>query len=278
MLECVNNGQVYFGKAMPAGSSTTPTFKKVIIKSTSIPTASAANANEMYIYAGETNSTYTHGYIYENQYVPTYEGSITFTPATVTVTDANFAAFLNEWKQYLSNPTAITHGTFTYDASSSIWRLEGFDADNTQVGVLQLYQEDYEDSGFVFTGTFEDDDSLTFVSTISTSSSSYQWVRIDVQPGGGSVKFVPALPAQGEPQYIYGVVRDELSREGYAIVQLFMWYNNNWYAAGAYDVDIDPDQLVYRDNIPYATSSLVGGIKSSYDATTNTWTVTTESI
>lgn len=249
---------------------------RIIIKDSVIPEASAKNAGYMYIYTGETNSTYTHGYIYENQYVPSYEGSITFTPSTVTVTEENFSAFLNEWKQYLPNPTAITHGTFTYDAASKLWRLEGFDADNNQVGVLQLYQQDYEDGGFVFSGTFEDGYSLTFVSTITTSSSSYQWVRIDVQPGGGSVKFVPALPANGESQYIYGVVRDELSREGYAIVQLFMWYNNNWCAAGAFDVDIDPDQLVYKDNIPVATASTFGGVKVEFDETTGTLNIKTE--
>ena len=272
------NNTVYLGKAMPASSGIMPTFKKVIIKDTTIPTASAANAGYMYCYAGETNATYTHGYIYENQYTPTYDGTITFSPATISVTDANYSAFLTSGIQYIPDPSAVTHGTMTYHENSTIWRMVCLDADDNQVGVRQLYQSDYEDAGFVFTGTFQDGDVVNFTTTISEASSSYQWKRIDVQPGGGSVKFVPELPAEGEEQYVYGVVLSETTRDGYGIIQLFMWYNDNWYAAGAFDVDIDPDQLVYKDNIPYATSSLVGGIKQSFDSATGTWTIITEDL
>lgn len=42
---------------------------KIIVKSDTIPTASAANAGYIYIYTGATNATYTHGYIYENKLV-----------------------------------------------------------------------------------------------------------------------------------------------------------------------------------------------------------------
>lgn len=236
-----------------------PLFKKIIIKDTTIPTASADNANEMYIYAGQTNATYTHGYIYENQYTPSYTGSITFDPATISVSDADYGAFLTAGTRYIENPTAITHGTMTYHGVSAIWRMECYDANNTLVGARQLYQSDYEDAGFVFTGTFSDGDVVNFTTSIEVASSSYQWVRIDVQPGGGSVKFVPELPAEGEEQYIYGVVLDEVTRDNYAIVQLFMWYNDQWAAAGAYDVDINPHGIVYE---------------SSFDASTNTWNVT----
>ena len=253
-----------------------PLFNKIIIKDSTIPAASASNVGAVYMYVGETDANYVHGYIYENRYAPNYSGTITFSPASVTVTDANYSAFLNAGKEYIADPSSVTHGTFTYHANSTIWRMVCLNADNEQVGVRQLYQSDYEDAGFVFTGTFEDGDELSFTTSIEQASSSYQWVRTDVQPGGGSVKFVPELPAEGEEQYIYGVVLEETTREGYGIIQLFMWYNDNWYAAGAFDVDIDPSQLVYRDNIPYATSSLVGGIKQTFDAATGTWTVVTE--
>lgn len=272
------NDTVYLGKAMPASSGIMPTFEKVIIKSSTIPTASASNAGYMYIYDGETNSTYTHGYIYENQYVPNYSGTITFSPAGISVSDENFSSFLNTWKQYLTTPTLVTNGTITYRAGGDLWRMVMIDANGQQIGTLQLYQSDYEDSGFTFPAEPQDGDEYTFTTTITESSSSYQWVRIDVQPGGGSVKFVPELPAQGEERYIYGVVLEETTREGYGIIQLFMWYNDNWYAAGAFDVDIDPSQIVYKDNIPYATSDKVGGIKQSFDATTGTWTVTTDNL
>ena len=39
--------------------------KKVIIKSDSIPEASEKNLGDMYIFSGETNHSFVHGYIYE---------------------------------------------------------------------------------------------------------------------------------------------------------------------------------------------------------------------
>jgi hypothetical protein len=255
-----------------------PLFNKIIIKDSVNPTASSSNAGAVYMYVGETNDNYVHGFIYENRYVPNYSGTITFSPAGISVSDENFSSFLNKWKQYLTTPTLVTNGTITYHGSSAIWKMVMKDANNQQIGTLQLYQSDYEDSGFTFPADPQDGDEYTFTTTITESSSSYQWVRTDVQPGGGTVKFVPELPAQGEERYIYGVVREETTRDGYGIIQLFMWYNDNWRAAGAYDVDIDPSQLVYKDNIPYATSTKVGGIKQEFDATTGTWTVTTDNI
>lgn len=252
------NGPQQAVKTYNVGGGITPTLNKVIIKDAVIPTASADNAGYMYIYDGQTNSTYTHGYIYENQYVPNYSGTITFSPAGISVSDENFSSFLNTWKQYLNTPTLVTNGTITYFADSDLWRMVMKDANNQQIGVLQLYQQDYEDSGFTFPANPQDGDEYTFTTTITESSSSYQWVRIDVQPGGGTVKFVPELPSQGEERYIYGVVLEETTREGYGIIQLFMWYNDNWYAAGAFDVDISPNGIVYEQ---------------SFDTTTNTWTV-----
>lgn len=42
--------------------------------------------------------------------------------------------------------------------------------------------------------------------------------------------------------------------------------------------NIDPSQIVYKDNIPYATADKVGGIKQSFDASTGTWTIITEDL
>lgn len=162
------------------------TEDKIIIKSATIPTASSSNYGYMYCYNGETNATYTHGYIYENKKEATYEGSITFTPNTITVSDEDFSAFLNAGIEYMPEPDKVTHGTMTYHYASGIWRLVGYDENNVEVGHRQLYQPDYEDAGFVFSGSFEDGDELTFVSTIEESSVSYSWVRVDVQPAGSA--------------------------------------------------------------------------------------------
>lgn len=42
------------------------TFDDIIIKSETIPDATEASAGSVYMYMGETNPTYTHGYIYQN--------------------------------------------------------------------------------------------------------------------------------------------------------------------------------------------------------------------
>lgn len=112
----------------------------------------------------------------------------------------------------------------------------------------------------------------------------------------GIIKVVASLPLVGESKYLYGLLMNELDRDGYGIIQFFVWNNGEWLASGAYSVDIDPDTLIYKTDknvangvaglnssaqlnssvIPYATSSAVGGIKQSFDDTTNTWTVITE--
>ena len=114
----------------------------------------------------------------------------------------------------------------------------------------------------------------------------------------GIIKVVASLPLVGESKYLYGLLMNELDRDGYGIIQFFVWNNGEWLASGAYSIDIDPDTLLYKTDknvangvaglnsdaqlagaqIPYATSSSVGGIKQSFDATTGTWTVITESI
>lgn len=237
-----------------------PLFKKIIIKDTTIPAASAANANEMYIYAGATNDTYTHGYIYENQYTPTFEGIITFDPAVITVSTADYGAFLTAGTQYISNPTSITHGTMTYHSSSAIWRMDCYDESNNLVGYRQLYQSDYEDAGFVFTGTFEDEDVVNFTTSITESSSSYQWVRIDVQPNSGSSvrpQYVDTLPEEGEEGTLY-LVNTGVTRDGYAIFQMFVWKADasEYVAIGAYDVGIDPNGIVYEQSFNTGTNTM----------------------
>lgn len=94
------------------------------------------------------------------------------------------------------------------------------------------------------------------------------------------VTIVTALPQEGRTNTVYGIIQDEMTREGYPIIQLFVWdaEEEYYYSIAAYSIDIDPEELVYEDNIPYATPSKVGGIKSSWNAATGTWTVITEEI
>lgn len=94
------------------------------------------------------------------------------------------------------------------------------------------------------------------------------------------VQIVEELPATGDGKSVYGVIQDEMTRDGYPIVQLFCWdvEDELWYAIGAYSIDIDPNGIVYEDSVPYATSTRVGGFKETFDAATGTWTVITEDL
>lgn len=94
------------------------------------------------------------------------------------------------------------------------------------------------------------------------------------------VQIVEELPATGDGKSVYGVIQDEMTRDGYPIVQLFCWDVDEelWYAIAAYSIDINPNGIVYVDSVPYATSTRVGGFKETFSASTGTWTVTTEGL
>lgn len=156
----------------------------IIVKSTTMPTASTTPAGAVYQYVGATNANYTHGYIYENVATTTYSSTVTFEPATlssstIACSGDDFAAFVAQWGS--GDITTITHGTLTYDQSGGLLVFVGKDAEETTVCTFQLYTQDYEDAGFTITGTLQDGDVFAFTTAI-TASTSYAWTRIDVQP------------------------------------------------------------------------------------------------
>lgn len=161
---------------------------KVVNKAAVLPAAGASNVGKVYMYSGETDATYTHGYIYECQATTVYEDTTTFQPATLsgTVVTATSGAVANLCAEYITGDiTEIVSGTMTYDNASDLWVFVGKDSEDNTVGTFQVYQLDYEDAGFTFTGTPVDGDVVSFVTEI-TASSTYSWVRIDVQPAGSS--------------------------------------------------------------------------------------------
>lgn len=167
-------------------------YTKVVSKTKTMPVAGADNANMIYLYDGPTNATYTHGYVYENKKTATYTSTVSFEPATLSGTTVacsgdDFAEFL---ATYMPNIADITHGTMTYIQAADLWRIEGLDADDETVDAFQVYQEDYELAGFTFTGTPEDGDVVDFTCSITETSASYAWERIDVQPAGDSTQVV----------------------------------------------------------------------------------------
>ena len=177
---------LFLGAAKPgSGSGGQIDYSRVVEKTTEIPTASELNYKSLYMYVGETNANYTHGYIYECQKTSiTYTGTVSFEAATlsgttVTCDGDDFAEFLTEAG---ADPTPIVSGTMTYDAGAGGWRLVGKDADDQTVTNFLEYNEDYADHGFVFTGTPEDGDVIAFTCTVEEDTVLYAWVRLDVQP------------------------------------------------------------------------------------------------
>ena len=150
-----------------------------------LPTADADSAGKFYLYNGETDASYTHGYIYECVATPTYTDTTTFEPATLsgTVVTATTGALSGLAGTYIhADVTSIVSGTLTYDLAGELWVFYGYDADNNEVGHFQLYQQDYVDAGFTFTGTPQDGDVVAFTTTITQTGYTYAWVRVDVQP------------------------------------------------------------------------------------------------
>lgn len=155
-----------------------------IIVSEQMPIASASNYKEVRIYTGKTDITYTKGYIYENQKDATYTASVTFGAASISGTTVycsadDFGAFVKEASAGQTDPLNIVSGTMTYVAAADLWIFVGKDSEGETVDSYQVYQGDYELAGFVFTGTPEDGDIISFTCSISEKSADYAWIKIN---------------------------------------------------------------------------------------------------
>lgn len=178
---------IFLGSAKPGSGSGggAVDYTKVVSKTKTMPTAGADNLNIIYLYEGETDANYTHGYVYENHKTATYTGTVSFEAATLSGTTVacsgdDFAVFL---ATYMTNITDITQGTITYIQAADLWRIEGKNSGGETVDSFQVYQEDYELAGFTFTGTPQDGDVVSFSCSVEEDAVSYAWVRFNVQPG-----------------------------------------------------------------------------------------------
>lgn len=165
----------------------------IIIKSKVIPTATQELVGTEYQYTGETNQTYTHGYIYECVSSTVYNEAIYFEPHKVAF-DYDVGTLEHFFKDNnINDYLDVTHGTMTYYEAGDIWALEGLDADNNIVFTgLQLYTQDLIDYGFVFINPmtdFEDEEVIDFETTF-TPVVSYVWTRIDLQPDATIGRFL----------------------------------------------------------------------------------------
>lgn len=156
-------------------------YNRVVEKIDAIPSATSSTVGKVYMYMGATNSTYTHGYIYECIATQTAT-AVAFSGSIITSwAVADFVSYMQEGGSAYDE---VTHGTLTYDASGGLWDLVGYDANGIEVLSFHEYTEDLEDFGCVFASeTHQDGDSCQF--TLTTEQSGKKWKRLDVQPNNG---------------------------------------------------------------------------------------------
>lgn len=179
-----SDGQVYnvvdIIQAIAAGGAVD--YTRVVQKTSTMPTANADSYKMVYLFQGKTDSSYTHGYIYECQKTATYTGTVTFQPASVseTVVTCDFDDFVTFLGQKIDNPEDVVSGTLAYHHTSGLWTLTGKNADGDTIVTWQVYQEDYETAGFTFTGTPEEGDVVDFECSITEASATYAWAHLSV--------------------------------------------------------------------------------------------------
>lgn len=132
-------------------------YSKAVQRAETMPVASADNANQQFLYAGVTDANYTHDYIYEN--VPTTTPSSASASQTVGSTLSDIAVDLATLEAFT--------GWTTDNSLQIFYTADGWSVDATSLGVT-------------YTGTPNVGDAITI--TYTAESTSYAWVRVDVQP------------------------------------------------------------------------------------------------
>ena len=132
-------------------------YAKTVQRTETMPTADASNAGQQFLYSGESDATYTHGYIYEN--VATTTSSSASAEQTVGATLSDIAVDLETLESFT--------GWTTDNSLQIFYTADGWSVDTTSLGVT-------------YTGTPNVGDAITI--TYTAESTSYAWTQIDVQP------------------------------------------------------------------------------------------------
>lgn len=132
-------------------------YAKTVQRAETMPTADASNAGQQFLYSGESDATYTHGYIYEN--VATTTSSSASATQTVGSTLSDIAVDLATLESFT--------GWTTDNSLQIFYTADGWSVDTTSLGVT-------------YTGTPNVGDAITI--TYTAESTSYAWTQIDVQP------------------------------------------------------------------------------------------------
>lgn len=157
---------------------------QIIVKSNVIPDAGEKYVDAVYQYVGETNETYTHGYIYECVSSQSTLARAIYTPAYF-VFDENRGSLVNFFSEITDDYLQVVSGRFKYLQAGDIWNINGLDENgNTVFSNYQLYTQDLIDAGFTFIvpmGDIEDDEEVSYELKYFQQTN-YAWNRIDVQP------------------------------------------------------------------------------------------------
>ena len=70
------------------------------------------------------------------------------------------------------------------------------------------------------------------------------------------IQWVNSLPETGDNRYLYAVIMPEETRDGYPIVQLFLW-DNAWFAQKAYPIGVDPNNILLKTAITVDANNVV---------------------
>ena len=182
--------------------------KKVIIKSDSIPEASEKTLGDMYIFSGETNHSFVHGYIYEckgNEEATSittdfYPTKLAFDYEAATHPYKTFTSDVDAMEDFfktilkIDNPHDIVSGKLIVDESTIVdphehyemWEV--FCTDKNGNEVLSNYKisaGDMQAYGFQFAypaADYHSDEPITYTLNWNTIIANLRWERIDVQP------------------------------------------------------------------------------------------------
>lgn len=121
----------------------------MIFKFNVMPLPSQQRLGDIGIYAGATNDSYHHGYIYECIEGTSYVDIIGFEPTRIgfDYTKGTLEDFFSEATEDYGQ---IVSGTFEYLQAGDIWSISALDKDgNTIFEEYKLYTKDLENAGFV---------------------------------------------------------------------------------------------------------------------------------
>lgn len=225
---------------------------RIIIKSDTIPAASEDTYKKIYIYAGETNFTYHHGYIYECKGTPT---AIDISPIDIPsgemffdyegTTDPAYSDNIGDWSSdaeamqaflelVLKNTNhtfeEVTNGTLTYvDATNHLWQVTVKDKKgNVLKSNYQLYDGDLAYFGWIFAHqqsgyTLNEPIEFSF-KWRSIVVEDLHWERINVQPSSAEeVALLSITTAPSGPFAIMSKYYNSTDKKIYTATQKNTW-------------------------------------------------------